>query len=94
MTTEPEKTQDEAQERVAVSSTRLLDCAVQLLKVAACPNCDGCGFTVHETGGCGPDGENDTRECHQEQCQWCDERNQLLSNYEAQSNDDSATPVV
>jgi len=53
---------------------------VGLLTRAKCPDCDGQGFTVEETGGCSEDGENDTRESHQVQCQWCDERNAALHN--------------
>ena len=60
----------------------LLAAAVELLRVAKCPDCDGCGFTVRETGGCDMDGENDTRECVQEQCRWCYERNGLLAEYD------------
>lgn len=61
----------------------LFTMTVELLRVAKCPNCDGCGFTVHEMGGCGMDGENDTREIVQEQCQWCFNRNGLLEEYDA-----------
>ena len=67
---------------VAIESTPLLAAAVELLRVAKCPECDGCGFTVRETGGCDMDGENDTRECVQEQCRWCFERNGLLAEYD------------
>lgn len=49
----------------------------ELLAVAKCPECDGSGFVVRETGGCDADGENDTRECIQEQCRWCYERELL-----------------
>jgi hypothetical protein len=68
---------------VAIDSNPLLASAIELLTVAKCPNCDGCGFTVHETGGCDPDGENDSRECVQEQCRWCWEKDQLLEQYKA-----------
>lgn len=51
----------------------------ELLRVAKCPACDGSGAYPVETGGCGGDGENDTRECHLEQCRWCDERNALFA---------------
>jgi len=54
-----------------------MDSILALLKVAKCPNCDGCGFTIYETGGIDMDGENDTRECHQEKCRWCDERDAI-----------------
>lgn len=36
-----------------------------------CPECDGNGYFATEIGGCGMDGENDTRETIQEQCQRC-----------------------
>ena len=61
-----------------------------LLSVAKCPNCDGSGAYTVETGGCDMDGENDTRECHQEQCQWCDERDALLANVEGQTRSATA----
>ena len=64
---------------VAIDSTPLLAIAIGLLKVAKCPACDGAGAIGHEVGGCDPDGENDTREVVWEQCQWCDERAQLLA---------------
>ena len=57
--------------------------AFTLLRVAKCPECDGCGFTVREIGGCDMDGENDSRECVQQQCQWCFERDGLLAEHEA-----------
>lgn len=52
--------------------------ALTLLRIAKCPNCDGCGFTVREVGGCDMDGQHDTRECVQERCQWCVKRDGLL----------------
>jgi hypothetical protein len=60
----------------------LLDAAVVLLRDAKCPKCDGCGFTVREIGGCDMDGENDTRECVQDQCLWCFDRDGLLAKYD------------
>lgn len=36
-----------------------------------CPNCPDQGWYGIVTGGCGPDGENDTRECEQVQCEFC-----------------------
>ena len=36
-----------------------------------CPNCQGDGWYMRETGGCDPDGENDTRESIQVQCEMC-----------------------
>ena len=60
---------------------RFLDSSPKTMKVSResvlsavcnlCPNCLGAGFTAYETGGCDPDGENDSRESHQDQCQWC-----------------------
>ena len=81
---------DDTPAGVAIDSTPLLAAAVELLRVARCPNCDGCGFTVRETGGCDMDGENDTRECVQEQCQWCFERNGLLAEYDTANAPDQA----
>jgi len=62
---------------------QLLENALALINAAACPQCDGSGVNVYETGGIGMGGENDTRECHQEQCQWCYERNELMRETEA-----------
>lgn len=70
--------------------------AVQLLKIANCPNCDGSGAVSVESwdwghGCCGDilaNGECcgnaipiqvDSQEI--EQCQWCAEREELLSKY-------------
>jgi hypothetical protein len=75
-------TTEQTDDGAIVPSSNLLAAAVELLRVAKCPECDGCGFTVHETGGCDMDGENDTRECVQEQCRWCFERNGLLAEYD------------
>jgi hypothetical protein len=63
-------------------SISLLAAAVVLLRDAKCPDCDGCGFTVREIGGCDMDGGNDTRECVQEQCLWCFDRDDLLAKYD------------
>lgn len=60
----------------------LLASAIGLLRIARCPNCEGEGWYVREVGGCDSDGENDTRECVQEQCQWCYEREGLLAEYD------------
>jgi hypothetical protein len=54
-----------------------------LLNAAKCPACDGAGWYAEERGGVGPDGENDTRECIQVQCQWCDESKGLLAAHAA-----------
>ncbi len=54
----------------------------ELLKVAKCPNCDGSGFTVIETGGVAEDG-TDYRECEQVQCQWCYEWTEALKQTDA-----------
>jgi len=66
-----------------------LELAVSLLSVAKCPECDGSGgiaFVNSEHGCCG--NPLDTGECcnnpiqvqveDYRQCQWCDERNQLM----------------
>lgn len=45
--------------------------AGELAEAERCENCPDRGFTVREVGGCDPDGENDTRECVQEQCEFC-----------------------
>lgn len=50
-----------------------LSVAADLLAVAKCPNCDGCGFTVREIGGYDMDGFF-ASQGEQEQCQWCYER--------------------
>ena len=65
-----------------VDWTRLLASAIGLLRIARCPDCKGEGWYVREVGGCDSDGENDTRECVQEQCQWCYEREGLLAEYD------------
>ena len=44
--------------------------SLQLLKIAKCPACDGSGAI--------PQGNPQDPEW--EQCQWCDERNRLISN--------------
>ena len=80
-------------------SATLLACAVRLLKVSVCPNCDGSGskpvplgehFVSHEMAmdACDPSMEGASMgiEWGQEQCQWCDEKNQLIAAYEAQAN--------
>ena len=41
-----------------------------LLKVAVCPECDGCGWTVEA---------DEYGEPYQCQCQWCDERSQYVN---------------
>lgn len=65
-------------EKELLETTSALLKALALLKAARCPNCDGSGFTVYYSGGCDMDGENDTRECHQEMCRWCDERDGMV----------------
>lgn len=65
-----------------VAANALLAEAIGVLRIAKCPDCDGCGYTVHEIGGCDMDGENDTRECVQEQCRWCDERASIIAEYD------------
>lgn len=41
------------------------------LDAVQCPNCPNQGWYAWESGGCGPDGENDTRQCEQVQCEFC-----------------------
>ncbi|HEY4714352.1 MAG TPA: hypothetical protein VIH30_08975 [Aquirhabdus sp.] len=36
-----------------------------------CPNCENQGWYPIETGGCDMDGENDTRQIEQIQCEFC-----------------------
>jgi len=76
-----------------VVSSALLAAAIGLLKIAKCPACDGSGAIGHEVGGCDPDGENDIRECVWEQCQWCDERTQLIAQYTANSAGERTLPA-
>ena len=45
----------------------------EALAAVHCPYCQDQGYTVYETGGVDMDGENDTRELHQERCQFCHE---------------------
>ncbi len=91
----PEPEANNPQRESALPSATLLDCAVQLLKVAACPNCDGSGgfpigahHVTHEMAmdAGEPSMEGQIAQIEYAQCQWCDERKQLLSNYEAQHN--------
>lgn len=65
-------------EGIISAQIRSFNYAIGLLTVAKCPNCDGSGVISHEVGGCSNDGENDSRECIIEQCQWCYERDQLI----------------
>jgi len=53
------------------------------LAAVHCPNCPDQGYYIYETGGIDMDGENDTRECHQEQCQFCYETPNSVFNIEA-----------
>ena len=73
---------EEPRELPPVACTALLASAIGLLRIARCPDCEGEGWYVREVGGCDSDGENDTRECVQEQCQWCYEREGLLAEYD------------
>lgn len=75
-------------DKPAVPSNPLLASAIGLLRIARCPDCEGEGWYVREVGGCDSDGENDTRECIQEQCQWCWERDRVLAEY------DKANPTL
>lgn len=85
-----------------VGSSALLAVAVGLLKVAACPNCDGSGVIQAQTRSrqyvsremamdaqC-PEMEGSLYcddEFEVDQCQWCDEKRQVLATYEATAND-------
>ena len=77
-----EETNHSNGDKPAVPSNPLLASAIGLLRIARCPDCEGEGWYVREVGGCDSDGENDTRECVQEQCQWCYEREGLLAEYD------------
>lgn len=55
-----------------------------------CPNCPDQGYTIYETGGIDMDGENDTREGHQEQCQFCYETPNSVFNIARAAEVDSA----
>jgi hypothetical protein len=59
------------------------DRLASLLGAAKCPACNGAGWYDELTGGCDPDGENDTRQCVQVQCQWCNESKGTLSTHAA-----------
>ena len=74
-----------------------LDLAITLLKVAKCPACDGSGTISTpgydiEPGCCGdlrPNGECcgnavpvEVQTMELEQCQWCAEKDMLISRYE------------
>jgi hypothetical protein len=41
------------------------------LAAVHCPNCPDQGWYAIETGGCDMDGENDTRQMEQVQCEFC-----------------------
>jgi len=72
---EPEKSELIAQQVLdlfAVSGS-LPDKAMQLLKIAKCPCCDGSGTIVYTTT---QDGEIEDIG----PCQWCHERNELVGN--------------
>ncbi len=86
----------------AVSSMRLLGCAVELLKVAKCPCCDGSGAIAVQTSSRqlvtremaydagSPEMEGSLYsddEWEQQQCQWCEEKTTLLAEYAKQPND-------
>ena len=40
-------------------------------KAWRCTSCPDQGWYAEQVGGCDPDGENDTREAVQVQCEWC-----------------------
>lgn len=50
------------------------------LDAERCPNCPDQGWFAVQIGGCDSDGENDTRESVQEQCQWCYQNENSLFN--------------
>lgn len=43
----------------------------EILAAKRCTYCVDQGSYPVEVGGCGPDGENDTREIVPQQCEWC-----------------------
>lgn len=56
-----------------------LKIAIELLKVAKCPCCDGvCGWYVDIA----PNYNTGDAEQIQVQCQWCDEKDELIKKYE------------
>jgi len=59
---------------IANSGDIIPDVRLSLLKVAKCPCCDGSGAIPHEART--PEGSY----VDWEQCQWCDERNKVISN--------------
>lgn len=88
-----------AKGKASVVSSALLARAVELLKMAKCPECDGSGaipvrmgehFVTHEmaldAGEPAMEGQSMGVEWGAQQCQWCDEKNQLLAEYEARAN--------
>src|SRR4029077_903878 len=58
----------EAREKFIHDLTR---CAEDLISARKCSMCPDQGWFQMETGGCDQDGENDTRESVQMQCEWC-----------------------
>lgn len=80
-----------------VASNELLDCAIALLEIARCPNCDGGGaiqtgqrqLVTHDMAldaGC-PEMEGSLYSDDEwEQCQWCAEKDVLIAKWKAQSN--------
>ncbi len=81
-------------------STDWLCLAVELLRVAKCPACDGGGaipvplgenFVSHEmamdAGEPSMEGQSMGIEWGAQQCQWCDERSQLLARHNVEVSD-------
>ena len=72
-----------------------LDMAIGLLKMAVCPNCDGSGATQTQSRQVVTHDMSSDAGCQEmegslycddewEQCQWCDEKQQVLAAYETQ----------
>ena len=93
----------------AVRWSDLLACAVRLLKVAACQECDGSGAVQvqtrsrqYVTRGMAMDAQcpemegslYNEDEFEVQQCQWCAEKAQVIAAYEAQANDQTQTPPI
>lgn len=83
-----------------------IELAIQLLTVAKCPNCDGSGAVQVQTHSrqyisremamdVGDPSLEGSLYCDDnfdvEQCQWCDERKQLIDKYERQKQTELGT---
>lgn len=90
-------TSPEPAAELPVPSAPLLDCAIALLEIARCPNCDGGGavqtgqrqLVTHDMAldaGC-PEMEGSLYSDDEwSQCQWCAEKDVLIAKWKAQSN--------